>query len=297
MRHLKVLQVISSGLVFILVAQFVGQGQGSVDKKSFFNALRVIGTEREDKQTWPIIEEVFKSDEVGLRLVGIKMLSGRAKGIPKSRSEIIPFLAKVAMEDKNHGVRGRAMNVIAKYTKMGIVVEVLTEMITDEDEFNRQCALETIAERRVTKAIPPLKEAVVQEKNKKLKKKMAEAITLLEKRKHEEDDAELNRLLKQLKDPDPQKRHTAIAQLQVSEFEDSEKAVETLIDVYAKEDVTGNKMETLATLALIGKNDDDVISLIKEESNSPDKDIRDVAKALLDELIENKMQDKDDNDA
>lgn len=303
MRRLKKLQVVSFSFIFILVMQFMVQGQESMvsgkftkaEKEKFYKALRDVGTKDEDKDTWPIIESVFKSDEAGLRFLGIEILTGKAKTTSKTRTKIIPFLATVVMEDECYLIRGKAMHAIARYTEMDIVVKAITKMLTDEHKFNRQCAMEIITEKKITKAMPALKEAVVQEKDRILKGRMEETIALLKKWSRqpiEEKEDETDKLLKQLNDSDAQKRLIAAGQIQINadEFLGSEKAIETLFKAYEKESVRDNKLEMLGTLVVIGEENEKVISLLKRETSSKDAEIRDIAKKILEDIILNSGQ-------
>lgn len=289
MRYVKNLQVICLGFIFIL--QFIGQGtmafaESTKAENAFFEALRVVGTKSEDKNTWSIIESVFKSDKVGLRYLGVRMLSGRVGAI--SKSKIIPFLAKVVMEDKSDRVRGNAMQAIANYTKMDIVVKAITKMLTDKDDFNRQVAMEIIVEKRLRKAIPALKEAVINEKDTILKRRMGEAIKLLEQQKRpaQKEDMESNRWIKQLDNPNPQKRLIAAGMIQIdaNKFLGSEEAIEALLKAYKNESVKNNKLQILGTLAIIGEKNKKVISLLKRETSSKDAKIREIAKEILKEI-------------
>lgn len=151
----------------------------------FFRALDVVGTSREDKDTWKVLEELFSSDDYGRQWVAIRFLKGRAWGIPESRPKIISFLADVAVNTRDSGTCLRATGVIADYRDMEGVDEALAsalrKLLKDKDRFIRSCAIDMALYDRLEIAIPILKEAMPQEKDKRLKECMAETIASLEK--------------------------------------------------------------------------------------------------------------------
>lgn len=287
MKKNKILFIIGCisiiGLTTIVFAQGTKGGDELTEKeKAFSEALRIIGTDKETENTWTIINESFDSNPLFI----IRQLSGRARGIPGSRTKIIPFLVNVAMNHKAATVRLHAMRAISDYPEMEGVSEAIINMLKDEEQWNRQRALEVIIEKRLKNAIPTLKEAAAKEENESLKEGMEEAVKYLQKVKGGPKEAltdELNSSIKQLSSPDPQERAIAATALEIAHYEGpyKEKAIKALLKAYNKETVKQNKMQILASLSLMAEDDKRVISLLKKELASKEVDIRNLAEEIL----------------